>query len=80
MRPRDDLDDRLHVLHRVQGLELELPDQLGDDRLLLHEGEPLADAVARPGREGQVGERVAGGRLFKTEAKSNKASVKRHLS
>ena len=78
--PGDDLNDRFDVADFVQGLELELPDQLGDDRLLLHEGEPLADAVARPGREGQVGERVAGGRLFKTEAKSNKASVKRHLS
>ena len=74
--PGDDLNDRFDVADFVQGLELELPDQLRDDRLLFHEGEPLADAVARSGREGQVGERVAGGRLFSTLAKSNKASAK----
>ena len=58
--PGDDLNDRFDVADFVQGLELELPDKLGQDRLLFHQRELLADAVAGAGGKWHVGVRVAG--------------------
>ena len=58
--PGDDLNDRFDVADFVQGLELELPDQLRKDGLLFHQGELLTDAVPGSGGERDVGVRVPG--------------------
>jgi len=60
VRSRNDLDDRFDFFDRVQGFELEFSDELGEDRLLLHQRELLADAVSGAGGKWDVGKRVTG--------------------
>ena len=56
--PRDYLDDGFDIFHRIQGFELELSNELGEDRLLLHQRELLADAVSGAGGKWDVGKGV----------------------
>ena len=54
MWPGDDFNDRLHLIHLVQGFELELSNQFGQNGFLLHQSKFLTNAVARTGREWNV--------------------------
>ena len=60
VRPRDYLNDGFDFIDRIQGFELELSNELGEDRLLLHQCELLADAVSGAGGKRDVGKRVTG--------------------
>ncbi len=59
VRPTDNFDDRFSLFKFFLRLKLELPDELREDGLLLHHGEPLPDAVSRTSRERNVGVRMS---------------------
>jgi len=64
---QDEFAQQGEILAPVDGLDLVLPQHRGDHGLLLQNGKLLTDAVARSSAEGDVGEGMATGAVFRQE-------------